>query len=373
MILALVICGLATLAALIVALPLIMSVVRGMHELKHSILKIADESMDTPVPSSGSHNEIGDIARAVSHLRDRMIERMSDANSEERAIEIRLVQRKATEKMAQILRGSISNVADNVQQTALDMRNSTDIVSQNAVTTNTSIQNAVTGLTGARCTVESIAAAVTQLSASIEAISEQAAHAAKIADTATNNTRNATSKADILAVKVQKISEIATLIAQIAGQTNLLALNATIEAARAGEAGRGFAVVASEVKNLASQTAQATSDIDRQIAEIQTAAADVVGHIEGIRLTIGDMNEVSNVIASTVDQQSAATREITDSLNHAVNETDRVMEKVAELPNLTSESGRVAQDLKQLSGQLTQDANNLTSSLDDFLKQVAAA
>ena len=65
-----------------------------------------------------------------------------------------------------------------------------------------------------------------------------------------------------------RIGAVVRLIGDIASQTNLLALNATIEAARAGEAGKGFAVVASEVKTLASQTARATEDIGRQIAEM---------------------------------------------------------------------------------------------------------
>lgn len=70
----------------------------------------------------------------------------------------------------------------------------------------------------------------------------------------------------------QSIEAILGQICDIAGQTNLLALNATIDASRAGDAARGFAVVAQEVRNLANQTAQATTDIAQKISAIQSAA-----------------------------------------------------------------------------------------------------
>src|SRR5438477_1940810 len=115
----------------------------------------------------------------------------------------------------------------------------------------------------------------------------------------------------------QKIGEVMGLIQNVAAQTNLLALNATIEAARAGEAGKGFAVVASEVKALAGQTAKATEEISRQVEAIRAATGSAVDAIHGFSGTIGEMSEIGSSIASAVEQQGSATREIARNVQQA--------------------------------------------------------
>src|SRR5581483_3187990 len=127
-----------------------------------------------------------------------------------------------------------------------------------------------------------------------------------------------------LADAAQKIGDVVRIISEIASQTNLLALNATIEAARAGEAGKGFAVVASEVKTLATQTAKATDEITGQVQSIQSATSSSAAAIKGIGQTINRVSEISTTIASAVEEQGAATREISRSVQQAAQGTQEV-------------------------------------------------
>ena len=124
----------------------------------------------------------------------------------------------------------------------------------------------------------------------------------------------ADAKVASLAQAADRIGDVVRLIPDIAGQTNLLALYATIEAARAGNAGKGFAVVAGEVKALAAQTVSATEQIDAQIGAIRAATGDAVGAVRKVGEAIGQVEAVATAIAAAVEQQPAATQEISGSV-----------------------------------------------------------
>lgn len=140
-------------------------------------------------------------------------------------------------------------------------------------------------------------------------------------------------KVNSLAESSHRISKISGDIKKIADQTNLLALNATIEAARAGEAGRGFAVVAAEVKNLSSQTRQATEEINSIIQNLQ----------EEMKNALASMQESSGAVAN--GQQS-----ITDVGRHIEeihNKIDEVTNNTANISNTLSEQGQASQEVAQ--------------------------
>jgi methyl-accepting chemotaxis protein len=110
---------------------------------------------------------------------------------------------------------------------------------------------------------------------------------------------------DSVNASMSQIGSFAGEIGAISRQTNLLALNATIEAARAGDAGRGFAVVASEVKDLANETATATSQIDTHVGGIRADTQNAVLAIEEMQSLIEELDRCQQVISGIVTEQQA--------------------------------------------------------------------
>jgi methyl-accepting chemotaxis protein len=139
--------------------------------------------------------------------------------------------------------------------------------------------------------------------------------AAEVAHRAFEQAGDAVSMSATLSDHALSIESILGLIRDIAGQTNLLALNATIEAARAGDAGRGFAVVAQEVKSLASQTARATDDIARKIADIQASTRQSVATNQRIRETLDEVQSRAERIRQAMDAQAQTVTMITAAVD----------------------------------------------------------
>lgn len=169
--------------------------------------------------------------------------------------------------------------------------------------------------------VTTVAAAVDQMHASIGEISRSASEATRVASEAVQTVMRTNDTVSQLGVSSAEIGKVIEVITTIAEQTNLLALNATIEAARAGEAGKGFAVVANEVKDLAKGTAEATEEIKRRIAAIQTDTTGAVFAIEQISTVISQINDIQGTIASAVEEQTATTTEIARSIQEAAGGT----------------------------------------------------
>lgn len=209
--------------------------------------------------------------------------------------------------------------------------------------------------------VGSVAAASEQMQASIREIARNANDSARVAKNAVTVANSANQTVVKLGESSQEIGDVIKVITSIAQQTNLLALNATIEAARAGEAGKGFAVVANEVKELAKQTAKATEDIGRKIEAIRNDTNSAVKAIGEIGEIIGQVNDISNSIASAVEEQTVTTNDISRNVMEAAKGIEDVAQSIAGVAQAARNTTGGTTEMQKASLELSRMASEMES------------
>lgn len=169
----------------------------------------------------------------------------------------------------------------------------------------------------------------------------------------------------------EQVGEFVALVNRIAGQTNLLALNANIEAARAGEAGRGFGVVANEVKALATQTAQATQDIDARLGAIQSAVQETVAEAQSVTGVMRDSVSQATDAAGLMAQQSAATDDIDGSMRRSLERAQAVSGHAAEMVERLNGLKAVAEGMGRAVTALETQSAALDTEVGRFLTDMS--
>jgi methyl-accepting chemotaxis protein len=217
--------------------------------------------------------------------------------------------------------------------------------------------------------VQTVATGTEEMSASIKEIAKNATDAARVASDAVQMAQRTNGTVGKLGAASAEIGQVINVINSIAEQTNLLALNATIEAARAGEAGKGFAVVANEVKELAKQTGKATEEISHKIQAIQSSTKDAVEAIAEIGKVIKQINDISNTIASAVEEQSVTTNEISRNVAEAAKGADEITQNVTGVAEAAKGTAIGASDTKTASAELARMAAELQNLVAQFKYQ----
>lgn len=211
-----------------------------------------------------------------------------------------------------------------------------------------------------------VATAVEEMNSTIGEIAKSAENARMISERAVTKVTESSGEMVELNHAADAIGKIVETITEISEQVNLLSLNATIEAARAGEAGKGFAVVANEIKELARQTSSATGDIKVKVQRIQESSSSTMKGIGEIKSVIDNVNEIVHLIATAVEEQSTATREIADNITQASTGIEEVNQNVGQGNSVAMAIARDIAEVNQSTVGIAQRSSQIKSSSENL-------
>ena len=342
-------------------------------ELTSSMSSLASGDVSHEIPGAARDDEIGAMAAAVAVFRDNMIKADRLAAEKEAENDVKVRRAQVLDELTHAFEAKVTELVGGLSRASSVMEDTAQSMTSTATVTNRQAGIVAAASEQTSCNVQTVASATEELTSSIAEIGRQVAQSTAIATRAVENARRTGDTARSLAEGAQKIGDVVTLIQSIAAQTNLLALNATIEAARAGDAGRGFAVVASEVKSLAGQTAKATTEISEQIAAIQAASDETVTAIQNVANVIAEIDQIGFAIASAIEEQGSATKEISRSVQEAARGTHEVNSNISGVQKAADDTGSAANQVLGAAEQLSSQSRDLAGQVNRFLSEVRAA
>jgi len=346
-------------------------IARPFQRINDSLQRVAEGDLDSEIPMTERREDVGALARNLENLRAKLEEAEADRLvADQRAREQQHVVENLTARIRdlsdgnltaridvdfapdyQTLRAAYNSAVEQLHDTVSSLLSAAKEIDGNA----RDVENASNDLSQKAieqaASLEETAAAITELSASVKSTADAAGDADTVMTRAKADAQEsgqvvtrAMGAMDKISSSSQKITQVTSVIEDLAFQTNLLALNAGVEAARAGEAGRGFAVVASEVRALAQRSSDAAKEIN---SLIQESAENVVSGVELVEKAgasfdnlIGEFDKVSvsvSSIASAAREQSIGIQEISS----AVDQLDGVTQKNAAVATQVHGTGKV--------------------------------
>ncbi|MEQ5869031.1 HAMP domain-containing protein [Sagittula sp. NFXS13] len=357
-----------------------------LRRLTRAVKRIIDGDYDTESKMVGRKDEIGDIARNTLAL----LKVLREGRTAEQARAERLEQQlkvvgelgQALDNLAngilhmriagpfpkeyEALRANYNRAVEHLCEVVTDVKGGAEgiLASSDQIASASDDLSRRTETQAA--TLEQSAAAMEEMLAAVKS----AARNASDANTTMSHTRETAEKngqvmkSAIIAMKQiekssDKISEITSVIDDIAFQTNLLALNAGVEAARAGESGKGFAVVASEVRGLAQRSAEAA----QQIKELILGSGERVK--QGVHLVEASGLALEDVLAKIADV-SAMVEQIASSAEDQAQGLNEINEGISNLDRVTQQNAAMVEESNAASQMLQEEANRLSKRVAGF-------
>ncbi|MFV8457037.1 methyl-accepting chemotaxis protein [Vibrio owensii] len=257
-----------------------------------------------------------------------------------------------------------------------DVAQSTDEAADNQQVETNEVQTNITGMLDQQGVVEQATIdATTLVNHTVDVATSsagQAHHVSEDIKSLVTDIDKVRDKITTLNQQTEEVSSILGVIKGIAEQTNLLALNAAIEAARAGDQGRGFAVVADEVRNLASRTAEATSNIETIISQFQQGSEESLSSVDSVC-------EFAHQRSVDVEALSATMRNVVDEMHQVLKHAENIQQQTqttsgvskhiqAKVDTITLHANETSQSASH-TREISVDLEHLSERLESLLNQ----